>query len=165
MQGPTNEAFIPTKYVINGRVMGGTLRRKNGIRTLPLPTRAETPALPSHPAPQLEDGDLPPAKRPRLQVRDSSSAAADGITFDSADDTPSDSVTPAASLPSAAASRAPRRIWTPEEDTQLTAAVKGHGKKWVKVAKLVSGRTDKQCRKRWVLTLDPDRASNTVEEE
>jgi hypothetical protein len=39
--------------------------------------------------------------------------------------------------------------WTPEEDAKLTKAVKKHGKDWVAVVKLV----------------DPDRASNTVEEE
>jgi hypothetical protein len=143
MQGPTNEAFIPTKYVINGRVMGGTLRRKNGIRTLPLPTRAvpllasavtlparaETPALPPHPPPQLEDEDLPPAKRPRLQARTCSSTAADGVTTDSPDETPTDPVTPAVSLPSAAASRAPSRSWKPVEDAKLIEAIKTHGKK------------------------------------
>jgi hypothetical protein len=55
--------------------------------------------------------------------------------------------------------------WTPEEYTKLTAAVKEHGKHWVEVAAMVPGRTDEQCRGRWVQTLDPDRAPNTVEEE
>jgi S-ribosylhomocysteine lyase LuxS involved in autoinducer biosynthesis len=163
MQSTTNDTFIPTKYVINGRVMGGTLRRKNGIRTLPVPARAvpllaraETPALPPHPPPQLEVEDLPPAKRARLQTRDSSSAAADGVTTDSPDDTPTDPVTHAVSLPSAATSRAPRRNWKPEEDGKLTEAVNKHGKDcWAVVATLVPGRTNQQCRTRWVHTLDP----------
>jgi hypothetical protein len=157
MQGPTNEAFIPTKDVINGRVVGGTMRRRNGIRTMPVPARAETPALPPpHPPPQLEDEDLPPAKKQRLQVHTSSSTTADGVTTDSPDDTPTDPVTPAASLRSAATSRAPIRNWKPEEDAKLTEAVEKHGKDcWVAVATLVPGRTNEQCRNRWVQTLDP----------
>jgi hypothetical protein len=162
MQGTTNETFIPTKYVINGRVLGGTLRRKNGIRTLPvparavlLPARAEPPALPPHPPPQLEDEDIPPAKRARLQTRDSSSAAADGVRTDSADDTPTYPVTLAVSLPSAAPSRASRRAWKAEEDAKLTKAVKKHGNHWVEVAAMVPGRTRVQCHTRWTQTLDP----------
>jgi hypothetical protein len=57
------------------------------------------------------------------------------------------------------------RKWTGEEDAKLTEAVKKHGKNWVAVATLVPGRTDSQCRARWVKCLDPDRASNTAEEE
>jgi hypothetical protein len=162
MQGPT-EAFIPTKYVVGGRVVGGTMRRKNGIRTLPLPARAgaETPALPpytppQHPPPQLEDEALPAAKKQRLQAPCSNSTAVDRVTTDSSDDTPTNPVTPAASLPSAAASRTPRRSWTAEEDTKLTEAVKKHGKDcWVTVAALVPGRTNLQCRNHWVDSLDP----------
>jgi uncharacterized FlgJ-related protein len=52
--------------------------------------------------------------------------------------------------------------WTPAEDAKLTEVVKKYGKDWVAAAKLVPGRTPKQCRNRWVNTLDPDRASNTV---
>jgi hypothetical protein len=148
--------------VVGGRVVGGTMRRKNGIRTLPLPARAgaETSALPPnpplHPPPQLEDEDIPPAKRTRLQARTSSSTAADGVTTDSSDDTPTDPVTPAASLPSAAAFRAPRRNWKAEEDKKLNEAVKKHGKDcWVTVAVMVPGRTNVQCRQRWVDKLDP----------
>jgi myb proto-oncogene protein len=55
--------------------------------------------------------------------------------------------------------------WTPEEDAKLTEAIQKHGKKWVAVAKLVPGRTNQHCRKRWARHLDPDRASNTAEEE
>jgi hypothetical protein len=162
MPGLTGETFIPTKYMVGGRVVGGTMRRKNGIRTLPvaaravpLPARAEPPALPPHPPPPLEVEDLPPAKRARLQTSDSSSAAADRVTTDSPDDTPTDPVTPSVSLPSAAASRAPRRTWKPEEDAKLTEVVKKLGKKWVAVAKLVPGRSNIQCRIRWAHTLDP----------
>jgi myb proto-oncogene protein len=52
--------------------------------------------------------------------------------------------------------------WSPEEDAKLTEAVQKHGKNWITVAWLVTGRTDKQCRTRWVRNLDPDLALNTV---
>jgi myb proto-oncogene protein len=55
--------------------------------------------------------------------------------------------------------------WTPEEDAKLTEAVEKNGTIWVAVAALVPGRKNHQCRQRWVMTLDPDRASNTVEED
>jgi hypothetical protein len=159
MQGPTDEASIPTNYAMNGRVMGGIMRRKVATRTKPWLLRvaaAETPALPPPPPPPPEDEDLPPAKRTRRQARTSISTTADGVTTASADDTPTDSVTPAASLPSPATSRAPRRSWTPAEDAKLTEAVKKHGKDcWAVVAAMVPGRTNKRCRQRWVLTLDP----------
>jgi myb proto-oncogene protein len=45
--------------------------------------------------------------------------------------------------------------WTPEEDAKLTEVVKKHGDHWVAVAALVPGRTNVQCRMRWVDTLDP----------
>jgi lysophospholipase L1-like esterase len=55
--------------------------------------------------------------------------------------------------------------WTPEEDTKLIEAVKKHGTSWVAVAALVPGRTNRQCNRRWSDRLDPNRASNTVEED
>jgi hypothetical protein len=46
--------------------------------------------------------------------------------------------------------------WTREEDAKLTEAVKDHGgTDWIRVAVMVPGRTHKQCRQRWVDTLDP----------
>jgi myb proto-oncogene protein len=60
----------------------------------------------------------------------------------------------------------PRISWKPEEDARLTEVVKKHGKDcWVVVAALLPSRTNNQCRQRWVKNLDPDRASNTAEEE
>jgi hypothetical protein len=45
--------------------------------------------------------------------------------------------------------------WKPQEDAKLTEAVNKHGNHcWVSVAAMVSGRTGKQCRVRWVDTLD-----------
>jgi hypothetical protein len=65
------------------------------------------------------------------------------------------------SLPSATAPRAPRRSWEAEEDAKLTDAVKRHSKdSWAVLSILVPGRTDKQCRNRWVHTLDPTNRNN-----
>jgi hypothetical protein len=64
----------------------------------------------------------------------------------------------ARSLPRAGASRAhaPTRNWRPEEDAKLTAAVGKHGNRdWLNVAAMVPGRTNGQCRQRWVAYLDP----------
>jgi hypothetical protein len=60
--------------------------------------------------------------------------------------------------------------WTAEEDAELIAAVKKHGDaNWVAAAAGVSGRTNNQCRERWLNNLDPtsDRASGkwTVKED
>jgi len=45
--------------------------------------------------------------------------------------------------------------WSSEEDELLHKAVALHGRKWSKVARLVPGRTDIQCRERFVNVLDP----------
>lgn len=46
--------------------------------------------------------------------------------------------------------------WTPEEDEILLEAVKELGTDcWAQVASRVQGRTGKQCREHYVLTLDP----------
>jgi hypothetical protein len=58
--------------------------------------------------------------------------------------------------------------WKVEEDAKLIEAMEKHGKKdnnWVAVATMVPGRTNTQCRVRWVKYLDPNLASNTAEEE
>jgi hypothetical protein len=138
MQGPNDEASVPKTYVFDSRILGVTMRRKIGIRTYPWPTE-----------------DLPAAKRPRLQAPTSSATAVVGVTTDPPEDTPTVLVTPAASLPSAGTSRAPRRNWKGEEDAKLTEAVKKHGKHWVEVATMVPGRTSEQCLSRWTKTVDP----------
>jgi len=50
--------------------------------------------------------------------------------------------------------------WTKEEDVVLSMAVKAYQAnalaKWAKVAQHVPGRTDVQCRERWVNVLDPE---------
>jgi hypothetical protein len=45
--------------------------------------------------------------------------------------------------------------WTEDEDTILISAVETYGTHWFQVAKLLSGRTDDQCAKRWRENLDP----------
>jgi hypothetical protein len=45
--------------------------------------------------------------------------------------------------------------WTAEEDAKLLEGVQKHGKEWVAVAALVSGRTNVQCCHRWVGGVDP----------
>jgi myb proto-oncogene protein len=45
--------------------------------------------------------------------------------------------------------------WTVEEDATLIEAVTERGQNWPLVAALVSGRTNVQCRQRWLTTLDP----------
>jgi hypothetical protein len=156
------EVIIPVKkYKINDQILGVRTCRKVAKRTRPsfLPTVAE-----NHTLTPLEEEDLPVAKRQRRQAPASISTAADGVvhhvhtadtaTTDSADDTPTDPVSPAALLPSATTSRAPPRPWTPAEDAKLTDAVKRYSNNWVAVAKLVPGRTHRQCRRRWVDTLN-----------
>lgn len=48
-----------------------------------------------------------------------------------------------------------RSRWQPYEDDLLRAAVESCGPHWTAVKKLVPGRTDVQCRERWVNVLDP----------
>jgi hypothetical protein len=45
--------------------------------------------------------------------------------------------------------------WTPEEDATLTRVIHEQGNDWVRVACQVPGRTNTQCRSRWVTVLDP----------
>ncbi|KAL0429527.1 UNVERIFIED_CONTAM: Myb-like protein L [Sesamum radiatum] len=57
--------------------------------------------------------------------------------------------------------------WTPEEDKRLKVAVTLFGPRtWKKVARCVPGRTQVQCRERWVNCLDPSlNMSKWTEEE
>jgi hypothetical protein len=149
MQGPTDEASVPMKsYVIDSRILGVTMRRKNGIRTYPWSVASEENTTLPPPPPPLEVEGLPARQQAPTSF---TTATTDGVTPDPSDDdsTPTDPVTLAALLPSAVASRAPRRNWKEEEDTKLTDAVKKYGKKWGVVASLVPGRTSNQCHQRW----------------
>jgi myb proto-oncogene protein len=53
--------------------------------------------------------------------------------------------------------------WTPEEDAMLTEAVEKHGKEWVPVAAMVTGRTNVMCRQRWIRNLDLANGKNAGE--
>ncbi|KAL5815509.1 hypothetical protein ACOSQ4_026150 [Xanthoceras sorbifolium] len=58
--------------------------------------------------------------------------------------------------------------WTPDEDKRLTVATMLFGpKNWKKIAQFVPGRTQVQCRERWVNSLDPsvNRGEWTEEED
>ena len=45
--------------------------------------------------------------------------------------------------------------WMPSEDDILAFGVKSFGNEWTKIAKLLIGRSPKQCRERWTGQLDP----------
>ena len=49
-----------------------------------------------------------------------------------------------------------RGKWAAEEDEALLRAMAVHGRKWSKVAQLVPGRTDVQCRERFMNVHNPD---------
>ncbi|KAJ2875575.1 myb-like DNA-binding protein bas1 [Coemansia asiatica] len=51
--------------------------------------------------------------------------------------------------------RGPSARWSPEEDALLKRAVKQYGedRQWVKVAQQVPGRTNLQCRQRWLCNI------------
>jgi hypothetical protein len=165
MQGPTDEASIPTEHVINRLLLGVTVPRKAAKkRMLPQPAAAENPAFPPPPP---EDEDLPAEKRARLQGPTTALAdevedahTAERVTTASPDDTPTDSVTPAASFTSATVSRPYYRFWKVEEDAKLTEAVQKLGKhSWGAVAAMVPSRTNVQCRERWKISLVPTNGS------
>jgi hypothetical protein len=47
------------------------------------------------------------------------------------------------------------RKWTPKEDAKLADAAAKFGNQWTKVAEMVPGRTNAQCRQRWVNRVNP----------
>ncbi|KAF7331812.1 Myb domain protein 4r1 [Mycena kentingensis (nom. inval.)] len=51
--------------------------------------------------------------------------------------------------------------WSEEEDKRLKAAVEGFGLSWVEVASAVPGRTNEQCRERWMKVFDGKSKSKT----
>lgn len=40
--------------------------------------------------------------------------------------------------------------WTEEEDERLRKSVAGYGSSWIQVATAIPGRTNDQCRERWM---------------
>jgi hypothetical protein len=55
--------------------------------------------------------------------------------------------------------RQTKNKWTPEEDAMLTEAVQRHGRSWLPIAESIPGRTNRQCRSRWMRQLDPNNNS------
>jgi hypothetical protein len=53
------------------------------------------------------------------------------------------------------------QIWTPEDEAALNSAVKKCGTKWVAVAALMPGRTNEQCRKRWIAAPKREKAKTS----
>jgi hypothetical protein len=46
--------------------------------------------------------------------------------------------------------------WTPQEDEKLQAWIKTKGpEKWAECSQFITGRSGKQCRERWLNTLNP----------
>lgn len=59
-----------------------------------------------------------------------------------------------------------RTRWTEEEDTVLRNSVEVYGLgNWTKVQKHIPGRTDMQCRERWVNVLDPSLNHSKLDEQ
>jgi hypothetical protein len=152
---------------------------------LPPPPPPLLPPPPQAPPPLPQDEDLPVAKRPRLWTSRISTAAVVDSDSDPEEDysgaknivdaaKPDDTVVVApthalmtlASLwkdeldPTAVVSPVHNKKeikgkWTTEEDALLAKAVQKHGKRWVPIAAMVPGRTNPQCRSRWLRHLDP----------
>jgi hypothetical protein len=108
MQDPTDpaEASIPPGNGRNVRRMSGTMRRKVGKRTMPIPSSRQhpvsppptpTPPPPPSTLPPLQDEDAPAAKRPRLETlffTDSDSVSgSDAIAIQIASQKTTDTVT------------------------------------------------------------------------
>jgi hypothetical protein len=128
--------------------MSGTVRRK----TAAMPAAAENLASP----PSQED--IPASKKTNTVVDAHPANTRTDSPFDTVDVALTDALAAAASLPSARASRtrATHLKWNPEEDAKLLEAVEEFGQVWVAVAALFPGRTNTQCRQRWVNHLNPD---------
>jgi hypothetical protein len=186
---PTDEDFIPTEpersnatstTTITGRSMSGTLYRKVAKRTYPwLPVTADplTSPIPI-------DGDIPVARKPRLEVPllasptaeegasrcstnaaspDAEEAALPHTVALPADDDAKDGPVTYTQSHASTTTRAAHRF-TPEEDAKLSSVVANTRKKkwgqkcridWVAVAVLVPGRTKEQCSRRWFDALNP----------
>ena len=58
-----------------------------------------------------------------------------------------------------------RGAWTENEDNRLRNAVAGFGTSWIQVATAIPGRTNDQCRERWLEHVNADTSQNTWTEE
>jgi hypothetical protein len=57
--------------------------------------------------------------------------------------------------------RSLRRRWTREEDAKLMDAVTKFGYNWIRIATLIPGRTNINCRQRWTKNLNPTKEHPT----
>jgi hypothetical protein len=166
----TDEASIPTEperttNEPNKSISGTTLKRK--VCTETCVTKLSAANIKSSP-----DEDIPARKKPRLQVSlpaiaadaDTLNASPDAaVAVASADAGGRDPVAASPMQPNEWAIPESHRLWTLEEDTNLTTAVKTTCKKkygeeyrpdWVAIAELVPGRTKNQCGYRWRNVLE-----------
>jgi hypothetical protein len=140
--------------------MSGTTVRKVATRNFPWSNAAEVnlvlPPSPSPPTPP-QDEELPTAKRPRLRTpivdRMSTAAVVVSTYVSTLASSPKDELDLNEVVVPVQTEN--KGKWTPKEDALLTEAVQKHGKKWVPIAALVPGRTNPQCRTRWLQHLDP----------
>jgi hypothetical protein len=161
MEVPADEASIPTENERNGGRMSVRRKFANLLEYFYNPFSSKPPP------PQNED--ILARKKPRLEASLPAIAAdADDSLNVSKDDaivavaspgTGTDPVAASPMQPNVGATRAPHRLWKPEEDAKLTNAVKTTCKKMkfsyeyrkdrVAVAALIPGRTKQQCESRW----------------
>jgi hypothetical protein len=167
MEDSKDTTFIPTENAssnsptITTTRMSGTMVRKVATRTLLWSIAAKVNLVsPPSPPPPPQDEDLPVAKRPRLwtSTADRMPTAAVVVPTHALPlaSSPKDEVDPTAVA--APVQNENKGKWTPKEDALLTEAVHKYGRKWVPIAALVPGRTNPQCRTRWLQHLDPTNA-------
>jgi hypothetical protein len=164
MQNPTDQAetSIPTVTVREGphlNPMGTfTVRRKAAKRSESWYQKVAAPLTIPARKKQRREEPLP------TTTTDEATTVAHPPTDAATDHADSDPVLDM--HPIARTTAAPRRarLWTPEEDVTLISAVTNTRKKkrgkeyktdWVAIARLVPGRTNMQCYKRWNNKLDP----------
>jgi hypothetical protein len=176
------EAPIPEETVSNEDLKRTVkVRRKAAKRTRPFDLPAGELLLVSRP-PQAKE--IPARKKPRLEEplptttdQAANKTASPDVSVDlpppAADNDYLNADTLTDTQPNAAATWATGRLWTTDEDAQLTIAITNTSKKkhygeyktdWVAVAALVPGRTKTQCWNRWKNVLDPiiDRANGRM---
>ena len=49
--------------------------------------------------------------------------------------------------------------WSPEEDVILRNGVARYNKRWIRIAEYIEGRTQRQCRTRWVQLMSQEQKS------
>jgi hypothetical protein len=166
MEDSKDVTSIPTKNTsIDSPTtrMSGTMVRKVATRTLLWSIAAHVNLVlppsppPPPPPPPPQDEDLPVAKRPRLRTSSTDRMPTAAVVVPTHALTLASSPNGELDLTAVAApvKNENKGKWAPKEDALLTEAVQKHGRKWVPIAALVPGRTNPQCRTRWLQHLDP----------